>query len=236
MGKRIDMAGMRFGLLTVIKESGRTSYGKIQYLCKCDCGNEIVVTGNRLQQGVTKSCGCLKHRTGPGFKDLTGKRFGRLTVIKRVQNQGRATRYECICDCGNHTFVKGSNLTQGKQISCGCAHHKPPKNKTHGLKNTRLYNVWLLMKNRCYNQKSLSFPDYGGRGITVCDEWIHDFQAFHDWAFSHGYNENAPKGQCTIDRINNDEGYKPDNCRWVDRKVQNNNRRKRRWKVKPKEL
>ena len=96
----------------------------------------------------------------------------------------------------------------------------------HGKTNTRLFNVWRGMKRRCHSTSDKNYDIYGGRGIAVCDEWRNNFQAFYDWAMANGYDENAPTGQCTIDRVDNDKGYSPDNCRWVDMKVQNNNKHK----------
>lgn len=92
------------------------------------------------------------------------------------------------------------------------------------MNGSRLHIVWRSMNQRCYNPNKKSYPRYGGRGITVCDEWRNDFQAFYEWAIANGYDENADRYQCTIDRIDNDKGYSPDNCRWVDMKVQNNNK------------
>lgn len=91
----------------------------------------------------------------------------------------------------------------------------------HGLTNTKLYGVWHTMKSRCFNPNNKKYKNYGGRGITVCDEWRHDFQAFYDWAMSHGYEEGL-----TLDRVDNDRGYCPENCRWADWKTQANNMRR----------
>lgn len=97
--------------------------------------------------------------------------------------------------------------------------------KTHGLSKTRLYRVFKSMKDRCFNKNNAYYKNYGGRGITICREWLDDFAAFYNWALCNGYDENAPKGECTIDRINNNGNYEPSNCRWVNNKVQQSNKR-----------
>lgn len=163
--------------------------------------------------------------------DLTGQRFGRLTVIERAKNyvspNGRqAARWICLCDCGNKTTVVGGDLRTGRTRSCGCFEQESryfSRNLVHGGFGTKLYNVWCGMKKRCYNSKNKFFKDYGGRGITVCDEWRDDFAKFRDWAMANGYREGL-----SIDRIDNDKGYSPDNCRWTTREEQGNNKRSNR--------
>lgn len=160
-------------------------------------------------------------------KDLTGQRFGRLTVIRRdgSSRQGLAA-WLCRCDCGRECVVEGAMLRKGNTKSCGCLHSEAARERwtTHGQSDSRLNSIWQAMKQRCYNSSNKNYNRYGGRGITVCDEWLNDFKAFYIWAMANGYDENAPYGQCTIDRIDNDKGYNPENCRWVDMKTQNNNK------------
>ena len=152
------------------------------------------------------------------YKDLTGQRFGMLTVIERAGNNSSGSAlWRCICDCGNETIVRTAALHNGHTTSCGC--YGKYKNLIHGQSHTRLYNIWKTMIQRCENPISKDYLKYGGSGINVCIEW-HDFLVFQDWALNNGYSE-----ELTIDRINNDLGYFPDNCRWVSMKEQQNNRR-----------
>lgn len=160
--------------------------------------------------------------------DLTGQRFGMLTVIKRTEDyifkSGRRERmWRCQCDCGNIVDVIGTNLKNNNTTSCGCFRKEKIKNdKTiHGLSKSRLNYIYRHMKSRCYNYNNKNYKNYGERGINICDEWLgkNGFINFYEWSISHGYSENL-----TIDRINVNGNYSPDNCRWVDLNTQENNR------------
>lgn len=150
--------------------------------------------------------------------DLTGQRFGRLTVISRIENVGHNTSWLCKCDCGNEKIVSGNNLRNGSTKSCGCI--KNLGNTKHSLCNSRIYRIYTNIHQRCYCKYSTIYKHYGGRGITICDEWKNDFLSFYSWAINNGYADNL-----TIDRIDTNGNYEPDNCRWVTMKIQNYNRR-----------
>jgi hypothetical protein len=162
------------------------------------------------------------------FADLTGFRFGRLTVVsrgktvKRTNNRGTLTYWVCKCDCGKIKEVLSSDLKKGATTSCGCYQRQRSKesNMTHGLSETRLYNIWSHMKERCTNQNAIDFYRYGGVGVSVCEEWISSFEAFRDWSLKNGYRDDL-----TIDRIDGTRGYEPSNCRWATTEQQNNNKK-----------
>ena len=154
--------------------------------------------------------------------DLAGKQFGRLKVIERAETVNKRTKWLCECDCGNEIIAEAYNLKSGHTQSCGCLQSEAAScaNKTHGMTRTRLYRIWNCMHNRCYRKSYHAFKHYGGRGIVVCDEWLHDFQAFYDWAIANGY-----KDDLSIDRIDPNKNYSPDNCRWATMAEQNKNKR-----------
>ncbi|QAT48560.1 hypothetical protein EQM14_01505 [Caproiciproducens sp. NJN-50] len=157
-------------------------------------------------------------------RNLLGNVFGRLTVISKASNNihGKA-QWLCKCECGKVKIVLADSLISGKTRSCGCLQkeiaplNNPPK---HGMSRTRLWTIWCGMKSRCYYPKNIAYKDYGGRGIKVCDEWLHDFLSFFKWSMKNGYAENL-----TIDRINYDGNYAPSNCKWSTYEEQENNRR-----------
>lgn len=157
--------------------------------------------------------------------DLMGKRFGRLTVIGESNKIGYHKYWRCKCDCGKEVNVRAYTLISGDSKSCGCLARdiSRKRNTKHGGYGTRLYRIWDSMKSRCRNPNSISYPDYGGKGITICDEW-NDFAVFREWAISNGYND-----KLTIDRIDNSKGYTQSNCRWVNMVSQENNKASNRY-------
>lgn len=160
------------------------------------------------------------------LKDLTGQRFGRLVVLSRAESRNKkyGAYWLCQCDCGNTTIVR-ANCLKNNTYSCGCLKKEKnilngQKRKIHGMTNKRIYKIWSDIKTRCYNKNNKEYKWYGERNIKMCDEWEKDFMLFYNWAIQNGYTE-----ELTIDRINVNGDYEPNNCRWVDKLVQANNTR-----------
>lgn len=164
------------------------------------------------------------------FRDLRGHKFGRLTVLDRASDyispKGyHKVRWNCICYCCNTCTIGAAELLNGDTTSCGCygLEQRAKRMRIHGQKGTPLYATWQGIKARCLNPNHKNYLLYGGRGITICDEWCNSFESFESWAKTNGYSQGL-----TIDRIDNDSGYSPNNCRIVDRKAQANHRRNNR--------
>lgn len=156
----------------------------------------------------------------PGYKS------GRLEVIRLYEIKNHRRYWLCKCECGKETVVRQDCLTMKTTKSCGCLEkewqhsHEHPGKKTHGMKKTRLYRIWQGMKGRCYTKSASGYKDYGGRGITVCDDWKNDFMNFYNWAIDNGYNDGL-----SIDRKDVNGNYEPDNCRWANNSTQRKNQR-----------
>lgn len=229
--KRISLVGQRFGKLTVVSlNEEKSKNGILVWNCLCDCGNSFTARGGNLKTGKATHCGCSPQRHANNFIDLTGRKYGRLTVERESEMVNGKVMWECVCDCGNRKTVSGNNLRSGHTTSCGCVldetrrvlHKKRTGVRTISGKKTdelryALYNKWHAMKSRCmpyYHQHE----HYYDKGVTVCDEW-EEFEPFYQWGIENGFQIGL-----TLDRIDVNGIYSPSNCRWVTIKVQQNNR------------
>lgn len=210
----IDIAGKKFNCLTAVKLSHINNNGVHYWLFKCDCGKEIVASKSAVTSGHTKSCGCLGSE-----EDITGRTFNKLTAIKfHHRDKDHKNYWVFRCSCGKEIITRKTAVTSGTIKSCGCIRKVP--NRTHGLSNDALYSIFQSMKQRCYNKKDRGYTNYGGRGIGVCESWLNKPESFYDWALTHGYKKGL-----SIDRIDNNKGYCPENCRWTTMKTQQRNKR-----------
>lgn len=217
MSTAVDLVGQRFDRLEVVERDAtqRETY----WLCVCDCGEVKSVRAGNLKTGQVRSCGCLQ-REGAMADDITGQRFTRLLVESRVPAAGAKAAWLCVCDCGERRVVLGSHLRAGNSKSCGCLRVDQAKaNRKHGMAESLAYKRWESIKQRCFNPSNPSYRNYGGRGVTMCDEWVSSFEAFY-----------AHVGECpgpglSLDRIDNDGNYEPGNVRWATGSTQQLNRR-----------
>lgn len=229
-----DLTGQVFDRLTVIECVGTDKFHRSLWKCKCSCGKDCVAAGTVLRAGSKRSCGCIgkelfKKNRVKTRSYLIGERFGRLLVEREDRVEASQVFWVCQCDCGGRISVATHALKRGNTRSCGCLRSETLRtrkgNPTHGLsrdgngKKSRLYNIWTGMKTRCFNQSAREYPGYGGRGISLCSEWM-DFGNFSSWAKSNGYDESL-----TIERIDNDGNYEASNCTWIPRTSQSRNRR-----------
>lgn len=172
----------------------------------------------------TDEKGRFKPRSG--LIDLTGMKFNRLTAVSYVGQGSSGAKWLFKCDCGKEIITSSYPVRKGKTKSCGCWNEENKHNRyrVHGLTGTKIQSAWSHMKQRCFNPNCKEYEHYGGRGITVCDEWKNSVAEFAKWAYENGYENNL-----TLDRIDNNGNYEPNNCRWVSMEVQENNKRNNRY-------
>lgn len=180
------------------------------YICKCkNCGLEKRVRSDTLKRYKCPNCSLRKDA-----KSMIGEKFGRLTVVEFAGHKNGRVIWRCECECGNTIICNGSNLRSGQQ-SCGCGKKGRVSYIKHGLRHSRLYNIWCDIKKRCYNPHCIGYKNYGGRGIKMCDEWYNSPSSFSKWAIDNGYSDDL-----TIERKDYNGNYEPGNCTWIPRKKQ----------------
>lgn len=217
-----DLTGSVFGKLTALERAPRKD-GATMWLCRCECGTVAQYRAGNLKQGVTRSCGCIQRETASASTvDVTGQTFTRLTAIGRAGTapDGKAL-WTFRCVCGNEIVRDAVRVRAGMVKSCGCLKHDSTANGNfkHGMQGSLEYKRWESIKQRCTNPKNPSYHNYGGRGITMCPEWMESFEAFYDAVGP------CPGKGLSLDRVDNNKGYEIGNVKWSTHSEQMLNRR-----------
>lgn len=229
MGKKLDITGERYGALVALYPIDEKKNNSNCWMFKCDCGNEKALPIKQVRYGSIKSCGCHINKNKPQKRQqrvYPGEKFGKLTVIELLgQREGKGHFFSRVrCDCGTELIERDSSLISGRVTQCRTCTLRENGQLTHGMTNTRRFNIWQSMRARCYNPNDNNYKNYGGRGIGICDEWKDDFVSFYNWSNENGYSDDL-----TIDRIDVNGDYCPENCRWADKKTQARNKRTTRY-------